>query len=94
MFLLWFFGLMDLSTILFLLGTFYDIVGWRLGFAHLSYLVFKGFYFWGDMASMIDLCIAILFFLMLFGFRSELLLWVSALYLLQKSVFSLKALMR
>ncbi len=94
MFLLWFFGLVDLSTILFLFGTFYDIVGWRLGFAHLSYLVFKGLYFWGDLASMIDLGIACFFLLMFFGFRSEIILWVSALYLLQKSVFSLRTLMR
>ena len=81
-------GVMDFLTVgaIFLLQ--HDVVGWRIGFTFAAYLLFKGFYFIGDISSAIDLLCGIYMIAMIIGLRT----WIAyllILYLGQKIFFSM-----
>ena len=82
------FGFMDFLTFVTLFLIQFDVIGWRWGFPFACYLLFKGFYFMGDISSAIDLLCGIYMVAMLIGLKT----WIAyliALYLMQKIYFSM-----
>ena len=84
-------GFLDLLTALSLTATHY---GWlnsnKVLFVFILYLLIKGWAFKGDIASAIDLVIALYMITLMFGFHSFLTV-IAIIYLLQKAIFSLIA---
>lgn len=81
-------GLADLLSAVTIVLVHYDIIGWRIGFIFVAYLLIKGWLFRTDINSIMDILCGIYLFVMLFGFTT-IISWVVAIYLLQKAVFSL-----
>ncbi len=83
-------GFCDLMAAAVVLLLHYDIIGWRLGFLFVAYLLAKGWLFRTDIASLMDVLCGVYMFIMLFGFTTVI-SFVVAAYLFQKAVFSLAA---
>ena len=81
--------MMDIFSVLAMFGLHYDIVGWKIGFTFAVYLLFKGYYFFGDLASFIDLLGGLHFILLIMGWHSPL-IWVFSIYFLQKALVSFR----
>ena len=89
-------GLADLLTAVLVLVFHYQIradfhlIGWRIGIIFVAYLLLKGWLLRGDINSIMDILCGLYLFVMLFGFTT-IVSWAVAIYLFQKSVFSLAA---
>jgi hypothetical protein len=83
-------GVADLLSAVAVILLHYHIIGWRLGFLFVAYLIIKGWLFRENIASIMDILCGIYMFVMLFGFTT-IISWVVAIYLFQKSVFSIAA---
>jgi hypothetical protein len=83
-----FLGLMDLLTGLFIILGNYHAVSARILLLFLIYLIIKGVLFRGDIASFIDLGIAVYMIILIF-FPITIISFLAAIYLFQKGVFSL-----
>ncbi len=59
------FGLADLFTAVIMILLQLDLVGWRLPVSCALYLIIKGLIFRGDIASMIDMVVAVYILIML-----------------------------
>lgn len=82
-------GVADLLAAATVLLLHYDIIiGWRIGFAFAAYLIIKGWLFRQDINSIADILCGFYMTVMLFGFTT-IITWAVAIYLFQKSVFSL-----
>lgn len=82
-------GIMDLLAAITVLLLHYNlIIGWRIGFIFVAYLLVKGWLFREDINSVMDILCGLYMFVMLFGFTT-IISWVIAIYLFQKSVFTL-----
>jgi hypothetical protein len=81
-------GVMDLLSAVAVILLHYDLLGWRIGFLFVAYLIIKGWLFREDINSIMDILCGIYMFVMLFGLTTFI-SWVVAIYLFQKAVFSL-----
>jgi hypothetical protein len=81
-------GVMDLLSAVAVILLHYDLLGWRIGFLFVAYLIIKGWLFREDINSIMDILCGIYIFVMLFGLTTFI-SWVVAIYLFQKAVFSL-----
>jgi hypothetical protein len=81
-------GVADLLSAIAVVLLHYDILSWRIGLIFVAYLMIKGWLFREDINSVMDILCGIYMFVMLFGFTT-IVSWVIAIYLFQKSVFSL-----
>jgi hypothetical protein len=81
-------GVADLLAAVAVVLLHYDILSWRIGFIFVAYLLVKGWLFREDINSVMDILCGVYMFIMLFGFTTVV-SWVVAIYLFQKSVFSL-----
>lgn len=81
-------GILDILTALVVVLGHLDIAGFRPMFAVACYLAIKGFIFFGDLASFIDLLIA-LYIIFLFFHSFTIITVVVVIYLLQKALISL-----
>lgn len=89
MWLLTLFGIFDGLTLLALLAVHFSLLPWKLAYIFAAYILFKGFYFLNDFASLVDLAIGIFFILMFLGVRTWV-VWLFALYLFQKVLVSIR----
>ena len=83
-------GIGDLLCAIVVVLLHYDLIGWRIGFLFVCYLLIKGWLFREDLNSILDILCGLYMFVMLFGLTT-IVSWVVALYLFQKAVFSLAA---
>ncbi len=82
-------GVMDLLSAAVVMMLHYDfLIGWRIGFLFVAYLVIKGWLLRTDINSIMDILCGLYMFVMLFGFTT-IVSWVVAVYLFQKACFSL-----
>jgi hypothetical protein len=81
-------GIGDLLCAIVVVLLHYDLIGWRIGFLFVAYLLIKGWLFREDLNSILDILCGIYMFVMLFGLTT-IVTWVVAIYLFQKAVFSL-----
>jgi hypothetical protein len=81
-------GIADLLAAVVVILLHYDILGWRIGFIFVAYLIIKGWLFRTDINSIMDILCGLYMFVMLFGFTT-IITWVVAIYLFQKAIFSL-----
>lgn len=81
-------GAADLLSAVAVVLLHYDLIGWRIGLIFVAYLIIKGWLFREDLNSVMDMLCGIYMFVMLFGFTT-IVSWVIAIYLFQKSVFSI-----
>lgn len=81
-------GVMDLLSAVAVVLLHYDLLGWRIGFLFVAYLIVKGWLFREDINSIMDILCGIYMFVMLFGLTTFI-SWAVAIYLFQKAVFSL-----
>ena len=81
-------GIGDLFSAAAVVLLHYDLIGWRIGFLFVAYLLIKGWFFREDINSLLDILCGVYMFVMLFGFTT-IISWVVAIYLLQKAAFSL-----
>jgi hypothetical protein len=87
--LLLFMAMLDFLTVAALILLQYDVLPTRLAIITSGYLLFKGFSFFGDIASMIDLVIGLyVLAVILFGFHTFL-TYIFIIYVLQKAILSL-----
>lgn len=83
-----FMAIIDLVSALSLILIQYSFFPTRFAYVGVVYLVFKGFLFFGDFASKIDLIIGLyLLASAVFGFYSFV-NYIFAIYLVQKAIFS------
>jgi hypothetical protein len=80
-------GCADVITAINLLLLQWGLYDWHIGIFFLAYLLFKGIYFFGDVASFLDILIACYMLLLFTGFTSVITYGVMA-YLCQKAYFS------
>lgn len=88
MFLVKFFGLMDLYSAAVMLLVQFDVTPWRIILTASAWLILKGYLFKGELASMIDLAIGVYHILMIV-LPIPVVTWILALYLIVKGVMSL-----
>lgn len=88
MFLLKFFGIMDLYSAIIMLLVQFDVTPWRLILTAAAWLIMKGFLFRGDLASMIDLGIGV-YHLLMFIIPIPVVTYVLAIYLVIKGAMSI-----
>lgn len=81
-------GLMDLLTVTTLLLFKYGIIQQKFLIIAVAYLIIKGVIFFRDIASIVDMGVAVVFILALFGIYNVL-TWIAVLWVLQKAVFSM-----
>lgn len=81
-------GLMDLLTVTTLLLFKYGIIQQKFLIVAVAYLIIKGVIFFRDIASIVDVGVAVIFILALFGIYNVL-TWIAVLWVLQKAVFSM-----
>lgn len=81
-------GVADLLSAAVVVLLHYDLLGWRIGLGFAAYLIIKGWLFREDLNSVMDILCGLYLFVMLFGFTTFI-TWIVAIYLFQKSVFSL-----
>ncbi|MFH1063487.1 MAG: hypothetical protein V1729_00235 [Candidatus Woesearchaeota archaeon] len=81
-------GVADLLTAAAVLLLHYDLLGWRIGFLFVAYLIIKGWLFRSDINSVVDILCGVYMFIMLFGLTT-IATWFIVIYLFQKAVFSL-----
>ncbi|MEW6063340.1 MAG: hypothetical protein AB1571_03155 [Nanoarchaeota archaeon] len=79
------FGLLDIVSAIFLIILYYKTFNFVVIFA--VYLMVKIFIFW-DLVSLVDFLAGVSIIIALFGFQT-IALWIFALWLLQKGIFSL-----
>jgi hypothetical protein len=80
-------GVMDFLTGVMILLFHYDIVSTRLFLSFILYLIIKGLMFRGNLASILDITVAVYMIIMIFlplGFFT----YLAAVYLFQKSISS------
>ncbi len=81
-------GLLDLATAVALILLHYGLAAKPLAIIFASYMLFKGFAFLGDFASIIDLVVGLyILAAVLFGLHTFV-AFILAFYLLQKAAFS------
>ena len=88
MFLVKFFGIMDLYSAIVMLLVQFDISPWRIVLTAAGWLILKGFLFRGDLASMIDMGIGFYHILMVI-LPIPILTYILAIYLIIKGLQSL-----
>lgn len=88
MFLIKFFGIMDLYSAIVMLLVQFDVTPWRVILTASAWLILKGLLFRGELASMIDLAIGVYHILMVV-LPIPFLTWVFAIYLIIKGIQSL-----
>ena len=88
MFILKFFGIMDLYSALIMLLVQFGVTPWRIILTAAAWLILKGILFKGDMASMIDLGIGV-YHLLMFFLPIPLVTYVLAIYLIIKGSMSI-----
>ncbi|MDP2908827.1 MAG: hypothetical protein Q8N77_03395 [Nanoarchaeota archaeon] len=81
-------GLMDLLTVTTLLLFKYGIIQQKFLIVAVAYLIIKGVIFFRDIASIVDVGVAVVFILAMFGIYNVL-TWIAVLWVLQKAVFSM-----
>lgn len=81
-------GLMDLLTVTTLLLFKYGIIQQKFLIIAVVYLIIKGVIFFRDIASIVDVGVAVIFILALFGIYNVL-TWIAVIWVLQKAVFSM-----
>ncbi|MBD3209100.1 hypothetical protein GF367_01620 [Candidatus Woesearchaeota archaeon] len=82
-----FFGIMDLYSAAVMLLVQFDVTPWRVILTAAAWLVMKGFLFRGDVASMIDMGIGFYHLLMVI-LPIPVLTYILAIYLVVKGVLS------
>jgi hypothetical protein len=90
MFLMKFFGLMDLYSAIVMLLVQLDVTPWRVILTASGWLILKGFLFRGDFASMIDLGIGVYHIIMVI-LPIAFVTYILAIYLIIKGLMSLAA---
>ncbi len=87
--LIWIFGLLDVFALFTLVVTHYGwIVSPILILLAFLYLAVKGFIFFGELLSMLDLLVAFYFILFVFGIQFNLLFYFGVILLLYKIIMS------
>lgn len=83
-------GIADFIIIIIIALLHYDLLGWRIGLTAATYLIMKAVIFKGNITSILDGLCGIYIILLSFGVHS-IITWIIAIYLLQKSAFSIAA---
>jgi len=81
-------GAMDVFSAVVVILVHYHLIGWRIGFLFVAYLLIKGWLFREDLNSVMDILCGLYLLVTLFGFTTVI-GWIVAIYLFQKGVFSL-----
>jgi len=85
--LIWIFSLFDLFVLFTLMVSHYDwIVSPIMILLSFVYLAAKGFIFFGELLSMLDLLVAFYFVLFVFGIHFNLLFYFGVVFLLYKII--------
>lgn len=84
------FGLFDLLTAYCIIALYYNSISYNILIGIVLYLLFKGVMYKGDIASMIDIFIAVYIIFMILSFKSIILTIIIVGYILQKAYMSLK----
>jgi hypothetical protein len=87
MIVVWLLGIMDILTAVFIVLGNYHLASLRFFMTFIIYLLVKGIVFRGDLASFIDLAIAVYMILMIF-FPITVVSFIAAIYLIQKGILS------
>lgn len=88
MFILKFFGIMDLYSAIIMLLVQFDVTPWRLILTASAWLILKGIIFRGELASMIDLGIGV-YHLIMFLLPIPIVTYILAIYLIIKGSMSI-----
>ncbi len=83
-------GFLDLWTAAVLVPLHFGILPVHLVIFHSAYLFIKGILFWGELYSLLDVGISIYILAMVLGVANIVLTLIACMYLLQKSIFSLR----
>ncbi|MFW5852515.1 MAG: hypothetical protein ACOCUR_00635 [Nanoarchaeota archaeon] len=82
-------GMMDIVTALIFVGYHYEILSLKIAVYAMVYIITKFMIFPKDIASVIDILSSLLIIFMMFGVKTNL-VWIAAIYFLQKGLVSLK----